>query len=137
MAITVMGTLMTVALASYASFRQKVRISQTKTDLSTMVSALEVYRSHHDGKLPLTLDELGFGGLRDAWDNPYAYLNFSTVNGKGQMRKDHNLVPINTEFDLYSMGPDGESVGPLTAKASRDDIIVANDGAFIGVASDY
>jgi general secretion pathway protein G len=53
------------------------------------------------------------------------------------MRKDRFLVPINTFFDLYSMGKDGQSVSPLTAQASRDDVIWANDGAFIGRASDY
>jgi hypothetical protein len=50
---------------------------------------------------------------------------------------DHSLVPINTDFDLYSMGPDGRNSPPLTAKHSRDDIVRANNGAFIGVASDY
>jgi hypothetical protein len=57
--------------------------------------------------------------------------------GKVQCRKDHNLHPINTDFDLYSMGPDGQSEAALTAKASRDDIIRASDGAFIGKASNY
>jgi hypothetical protein len=28
-------------------------------------------------------------------------------------------------------------VGPLTSPVSRDDVIRANDGAFIGLASDY
>jgi general secretion pathway protein G len=50
------------------------------------------------------------------------------------MRKDRFLVPINSDFDLYSMGKDGESVPPLTAQKSRDDIIRANDGAYIGPA---
>ena len=53
------------------------------------------------------------------------------------MRKDRFLVPINTYFDLYSTGEDGESVSPLTAKASQDDVIWANDGDFIGPASNY
>ena len=35
------------------------------------------------------------------------------------------------------MGPDGRSVAPLTVKASRDDIIRANDGSFYGLASEY
>lgn len=37
----------------------------------------------------------------------------------------------------YSMGPDGRSVAPLTAKASRDDIVRANTGRCIGLAADY
>jgi general secretion pathway protein G len=54
-----------------------------------------------------------------------------------ECRKDRNLVPINTDYDLYSMGADGKSVPPLTAMASRDDIIRANDGQYIGLASRY
>ncbi len=55
----------------------------------------------------------------------------------GEARKDGNLVPINTNFDLYSMGRDGKSKPPLRAKDSLDDIIYANDGDYIGLASDY
>jgi general secretion pathway protein G len=52
-------------------------------------------------------------------------------------RKDRFLVPINSTYDLYSMGADGKSVLPLTAKHSHDDIIRANDGTYIGVAELY
>ena len=53
------------------------------------------------------------------------------------MRKDHRLVPINSDYDLYSMGKDGRSVSPLTARHSHDDIIRANDGDYVGLAKDY
>ncbi|HNS56268.1 MAG TPA: hypothetical protein PKO34_04360, partial [Smithellaceae bacterium] len=55
----------------------------------------------------------------------------------GSARKDRFLVPVNSDFDLYSMGPDGVSTLALTAKNSRDDIIRANDGAYIGTAAGY
>ena len=51
--------------------------------------------------------------------------------------KDKSLHPLNSDYDLYSMGKDGASTGPLTAKASRDDVVRANDGRFIGLAKDY
>jgi general secretion pathway protein G len=54
-----------------------------------------------------------------------------------QPRKDRFLVPINSDFDLYSMGKDRETVAPLTAKKSHDDIVRANDGAFVGLASEF
>jgi len=38
---------------------------------------------------------------------------------------------------LYSRGKDGDSSGPLSAKASRDDIVRANNGGFIGLGEDY
>jgi len=47
------------------------------------------------------------------------------------------MVPINSDFDLYSMGKDGRSVAPLTAKDSRDDIVRANDGGYVGLASEF
>jgi general secretion pathway protein G len=73
----------------------------------------------------------------DPWDNPYHYTNLEAAKGKGSARKNKNLVPINSDFDLYSSGKDGASVSPLTAKASRDDIVRASDGRFVGLASDY
>jgi general secretion pathway protein G len=52
-------------------------------------------------------------------------------------RKDRFLVPINSDFDLYSMGADGESLPPLQNPRSRDDIIRAGNGAYIGLAELY
>lgn len=52
-------------------------------------------------------------------------------------RKDRFQVPINSDFDLYSMGPDGQSKPPLNTPVSRDDILRANDGAFYGIAEEF
>jgi general secretion pathway protein G len=89
------------------------------------------------GTYPNTLADIGYGGKLNPRGNPYQYLNFANANGNGKMRKDRFLVPINTFFDLYGMGPDGASVSPITAKASHDDIFYANVGSFIGKASDF
>ena len=55
----------------------------------------------------------------------------------GGFRKDGNLNPLNTDFDLYSRGQDGDTAGPLSAQSSRDDIVRANNGAFVGLGEDY
>ena len=74
---------------------------------------------------------------------PTCMPNFATGPGKGGKggvggaRKDKFLVPLNSLYDLYSLGKDGESVPPLAAKASWDDIIMANDGGFVGLAKDF
>ena len=54
-----------------------------------------------------------------------------------QARKDRFLVPINSDFDLYSMGADGETKATLQNKVSRDDIIRASDGGFYGIAENF
>jgi general secretion pathway protein G len=80
--------------------------------------------------------------IEDAWGNPYQYLKIAGADLKGsgkdqQARKDHFMVPVNSDYDLYSMGPDGRSKAPFTAQASRDDIVRANDGRYVGLASEY
>lgn len=57
--------------------------------------------------------------------------------GTGGARKDRNLVPINSDYDFFSKGRDGQSVGPLTGGPSQDDIVRGSDGAFFGLGRDY
>lgn len=74
--------------------------------------------------------ELDLGN--DPWGNPYVFLSFKDVNGNGPKRKDHNMVPVNRYFDVYSMGPDGKTATPFTSIPGGDDIVLA--GNYIGVA---
>jgi general secretion pathway protein G len=135
-AIVITAVLSSIALPAYQNYRERVRISQAKQDIAA-ISAI-VGNFFLDARAyPNSLADAGLGGMRDPWGNPYGYLNLGDNAARGHARKDHSLVPINTDFDLYSMGPDGRSSPPLTAKHSRDDIVRANNGAFIGVASDY
>jgi general secretion pathway protein G len=84
----------------------------------------------HQGLIHLTGGAGGAGGAGGGGGGP-------PCGSIGGARKDRFLVPINSDFDLYSMGVDGESVGPLTAKKSHDDIIRANDGGYYGLASNF
>lgn len=137
--IAIIGILASIAIPQYYSFIEKAKVTKAISDIQTLQNEIQAWQDDHDGELPLSLEEIGRGGLRDPWGNPYQYLNFSTItgHGSGPKRKDHNMVPINDDFDLYSMGQDGDSKPPLTAKASRDDIIRANNGSYIGTASGY
>ncbi|MGD9272343.1 MAG: hypothetical protein PVH08_14815, partial [Syntrophobacterales bacterium] len=45
--------------------------------------------------------------------------------------------PLNSDYDLYSMGTDGMSAPALTNDVSQDDIIRADDGAYTGLAAEY
>ncbi len=109
----------------------QARIAKAVGDIHAIGTDIQGYELINRA-YPNTLADIGYGNFNDPWGNPYQYLNFASAQGKGKMRKDRFLVPINTFFDLYSMGPDGTSVAPLTAKASQDDIIWANDGDYVG-----
>jgi general secretion pathway protein G len=75
--------------------------------------------------------------MLDPWGRPYQYLKFPDKKHPPNARKDRFLVPINSAFDLYSLGKDGATAAPLTAAKSRDDVVVANDGGYIGLARNY
>jgi general secretion pathway protein G len=135
-ALTIIITIAAIAIPNLMQALQQARDAKAIGDIRAMATDITAYNITYD-KYPDTLDDIGRGDLNDPWRNPYQYLNFANTNGKGQMRKDRFLVPINTYFDLYSMGPDGQSTPPLTAKSSQDDMIYANDGDFVGIAADY
>lgn len=135
--LVILGIVTSIAVAGSNALREKTDRTLAAADLRQLEGLLERYFIVFN-RYPSSLDEIpAAAGMRDPWGNPYQYLNIATTKGKGKVRKDHNLVPLNTDYDLYSMGKDGKSQSPLTAAASRDDIVRANNGAFIGLAIDY
>ncbi len=136
LALTVLGVLTAVVLPSWDGWRERVKTKQAQEDIIALSAVLDGIFTDTDA-LPASLAEIGRGGLRDPWGNLYQYTNLTTLTGKGKARKDHSLVPLNSDYDLYSKGPDGMSSPPLTAKSSRDDILRANNGRFVGPASMY
>jgi general secretion pathway protein G len=136
-AMAIVSLLAAIAIPSYFNAMERIRITQARTDM--MKIYMEVVKNRRDdGHLPDTLAGISNLPQADPWGRPYVYNNFSSPGfDKKSVRKDHNLHPLNTEFDLFSIGKDGKSKPPLTAAPSRDDIVVARDGSFIGLATDF
>ena len=135
-AIAILSVLTFIALPAYQDHRERIRVAQAVIDIGAIGAVVDHYIQ--DNRTPPDdLSEVGQAGKLDPWGNPYQYVNLVTAKGKGKARKNRNLVPINSDFDLYSMGKDGASVPPLTAKASRDDIVRGSNGRFVGLASEF
>jgi len=140
MACSIAALLLGLAVPTYSAIQERMKVSATTQDLLKVAQEIQRYRTAHDFRLPDSLGDITASIPRkDPWGNDYEYLNFSAkIPGiNGRIRKDHNLHPLNTEFDLYSKGPDGDSNAPLTSSKSRDDIIWARDGSFVGKATDF
>jgi len=132
----VLATVSAMGIVKYAKVIEAAEEVSVEKELEDIQNAIDLYFVSN-GELPESLADLGMEGMLDPWGNPYQYTNFETVDGNGKKRKDKCLVPINSTYDLYSMGPDGKTASALTAKISQDDIIRANDGGYIGIASEY
>ena len=132
----IIGILAALAIPNYARVRERAMIARAIGDIKAIQSDVQDYSIRNGGAVPANLAAVGRASLLDPWGNPYQYTPI-TGKGKGGFRKDRFLVPINSDFDLYSMGADGATSGPLSAKTSQDDIIRANDGGFVGLAKDF
>ena len=133
--VLLVGLLAGVGVPAYRSVIERVNVNRAISDIGEI--SLQLHRwDTNMGAFPPSLAAAGLNGRLDPWGQPYFYLEMSAAN-PGDMRKDKNLVPINTDFDLYSAGRDGETTPPLTAQKSRDDIVRASNGAFIGLAAEY
>lgn len=122
------------AIPAFNGYVERSRVSRAVSDIGTM--SLQLYRWQHEtNRLPTELAEAGLGG-DDPWGRPYVYVRAAGAS-QTQLRKDEKLAPLNSDFDLYSLGPDGVSALSLPAAPSRDDVVRADNGAYIGLAVNY
>jgi general secretion pathway protein G len=135
--VAIIAVLAAIAVPSYLESVNTARVVSAMGDIKEMSTDISVWSMGNNGAYPESLDDVGFGTRLDPWGNPYEYLNVSDIKNHGKCRKDKNLVPLNSDYDLYSRGRDGQSQSPLTAKVSRDDIIRASNGGFIGLGANY
>jgi len=133
--VAVLGVSAAIAIPIYNEYKVKLDNAIAITDIVNIQVVVESYYQAKD-TYPTSLTDVNMNLLLDPWGNAYQYLNLAGAP-IGQMRKDQALVPINSDYDLYSMGADGASTPPLTAANSRDDIVRGNNGSFIGLGSDY
>jgi general secretion pathway protein G len=153
--LVILGTLSGIAAPYLQKARERAQTARAIGDIRALQIDIATYEATN-GEPPNSLADIDRDGLLDPWGHPYEYLKLATRGGGsggggrgaggggggggggvGQARKDRFLVPINSDYDLYSLGPDGRSSPPLTAHASRDDVIRANDGGYIGIAEGF
>ena len=135
-AVGITAILGTMAVSGYDYYMDKTRVARAVNDMLLIAQKLHEFRTNNRG-LPDGLAAINLRTMRDPWGYPYQYLNLETQQGNGQARKRKNLSPLNSDYDLYSTGLDKSSSVSLLPKDSRDDVVRALDGRFMGLASDF
>lgn len=62
---------------------------------------------------------------------------FTGVTSEVVRRRDRYMFPLNTDYDLFSLGANRSTAVSVGQAVALDDVIRANDGGFFGKASDY
>ena len=132
----IIAILVAVVFPGYLQYRERQRVSQATQELIVMGTVIKNFQLDHN-RYPNDLSEVQLASRLDPWGRPYEYLNVEDAKNKGKARKRKNLTPINSDFDLYSVGKDGDSKAPLQNPKSRDDVIRAADGRYYGLASEF
>ena len=131
--LAMLGIVIAIAAPLYDRFVQRSRVTESVVHIGTIAAKIRDYRVAN-GTLPVNLAVLQNIPTTDPWGRPYMYVIITNV---GVARKDKKTVPINTDYDLYSVGRDGLTHNSLGNADSRDDVIRARDGRFIGLAEEF
>ena len=134
--VALVGVLAAIAMPIYNNYRARINRTIAIQDVRVLQLLIADYAAS-GGSLPASLADVGNGGKLDPWGHAYQYVDLTGVGGIAKARKDHKLNPINSDFDLFSMGKDGVFKPQLTQNDSLDDIVRARDGAFVGLASTF
>jgi len=134
--LAIIGVLMGIAIPKYQDYRERIKQAQAIQDIRVIQILVKSY-AEDSGSYPASLATVGNGGKLDPWGRPYVYLDLTSPKNMGKARKDRRLFPLNSDFDLYSLGKDGVSAAPIGSAVSLDDVIRAAGGGFIGLAKRY
>ena len=137
--IAIIGILSALAVQNLIDYRNRAQIVVCITEIKMIGTAISDYLAEN-GELPDSLADVGLSVSIDPWGKPYQYLRLDggkTPGINGKRRRDKNANPVNSDYDLYSMGRDGKTAAQFTAKNARDDIVRANDGAYYGLAENH
>ncbi len=138
-ALIVIGALAAIAIPSYQQYIEDTKNKQAIKDIAELSMAMERFHTEN-ATFPGNLAALGANlPGNDPWGNAYQYLGIDVTPppANGDVRRDKNMNPLNSDYDLYSMGPDGDTAKQLTAAKATDDIVRAGNGGFIGIALEH
>jgi len=161
--IAIIGTLSAIAVPQYFAYKKKAEIVVAITDIRMLEKQINLYVVDNEGQLPNSLDDLPTmgGPPKDPWGRPYRYLKIAgapvvpvdpgkpAALGKpvgagapeneiaiGGARKNMMDAPVNQDYDLYSMGKDGQTNFSFKAPVSWDDVVRAYEGQYVGLVSE-
>ena len=141
-AIATLATIVSIALPSMMKFLNEAKISKAITDIKFMEKEIIMYSLGY-GDWPDSLADMGKQNFEDPWGRTYEYLKIACDETKGKCkapkgaRRDKFLKPVNWDFDLYSIGVNGESHEKFDHWRSVDDVVRAVNGGYVGLAAEF
>ena len=124
----ILGVLVLIGMPAYKAYINSTRNVAAASDIRTIEKSITSYLLDNNKTVPAaTLSDMGIESMVDPWKRPYVY--------KGSAVLEDSIVGLllNTDYDLYSLGQDGDSAAAKGNPVNADDIARSNDGGYVGV----
>jgi general secretion pathway protein G len=131
--MVIIGIVAALAIPAYSRFVENTKVSRVIAEIRGLEKDI-LARMADGNPLPNSLADVGRGALRDPWGNFYQYLKIVDPDAA---RDNGFFVSLNSDFDLYSLGPDGLSDLDISADSSKDDVVRVGDGGWVGRGADF
>lgn len=125
--MAIVAILSSVAMTGFAKVKELARVSRCTQEIRSMEREITAWTTEK-GSYPPGLAEINRANQKDPWGFNYIY---------GPPTRMAGTDLINTDFDLYSKGPNGDSADSILDPLSEDDIFRGRDGGFVGVSSEW
>ena len=139
--LIVLGVIMIIsalAIPHLLSVLEEAKVTRAVGEIHAIEVNIAIFQATSSGTLPTDLSQIEATSLIDPWGHPYQFFNHASGTGNGgQLRQDLFLVALNEDYDLYSLGKDGQTTAAIGSSVSQDDIVRAATGAYTGLASQF
>ncbi len=131
--LAIVGTIASILIPNLLQALESTKIKRAINDIATISFNANSFQREND-RYPDDMTEFPIGPTVDPWGNEYVYRPSTAADWNAKRRRDRWMNPLNSDFDVYSVGRDGDSKAPLAPPVSHDDIVRANSGSYIGPA---
>jgi general secretion pathway protein G len=144
MVMAIIGVLAAISMIAISDFKNKTKTARAATEIRGLEKDIIAYATDK-GTYPPDLAAIGMAGLKDPWNGNYVYTPAPPATAPPAPPASHpryvtadiDTPPLNTDFYLYSKGPNGRSDPWIGSDDSLDDLIRANDGSYVGTAEQF
>ena len=140
--ITVIGIIAALAAMAIPAFNNYINNSKNAraaSEIRTLSTEISGYYLDK-GSNPATLTDINRPNFKDPWKRDYVYYNFAAIPAlplplapaAQAPLKDFLSISNNTDYDLYSLGQDGNTAEVAGVTVTDDDIARFNNGGYVG-----
>jgi len=135
--IAIIGIMAAIAIPNYQSFIQKGKEAEAMGMVRSIEGDIEAFFAKNN-YFPLPNELYGGDMPLDPWDQPMVYIPLDGYPAHLPFAKvDQSMTPLNSDYDIFSIGHDGFTNKVVTNENVQDDLLRANNGSFVGRGKEY